>query len=141
MMRFLLSFSYIWKCSFIIYVQYTTSFFFFFFFNKQGFVTSKKYTSGFITILDGLFRLYASKEACTANSQDFLLRIPLTRHHQTSSPKRKNWAPDRSSVLELFEIYIQEDNGMFMPTRQIKIASPMPQLIEKIITCVDIHTK
>jgi hypothetical protein len=110
-------------------------------FCDMGFVTSKKYTSVFITILDGVFRLYASKEACTANSQDTLMRIPLTRHHEASAPKRKNYAPDRSKVLELFEIYIQINNGIFMPTRLIKIASPVPQLMEKIIRCIELHTR
>ncbi len=110
-------------------------------FCNMGFVTSKKWTSVFITIVDGVFRLYASKEACTANSQDYLMKIPLTRHHEASKVKRKNYAPDRATVLELFQFYIQEDNGVFMPTRLIKIASPSPQLVEKIIRCIDVHTK
>lgn len=109
-------------------------------FCNMGFVSSKKWTSAYVTIVDGVVRLYDSKESCLSDPQSSILKIVLTRHHMASEVKRKNYSPDKSHVLELFQFYIEIDNGIFAATRLIKIASPEPVIIEKMVKCIDLHT-
>jgi hypothetical protein len=109
-------------------------------FCNMGFVTSRKWTSAYMTIIDGIVRIYDSIETCHANQQNYVLQIALGRKHQASIAKKKNYSMDPTKVIEFFCFYIQLDNGAFLPTRLIKIGSPDPGLVERIIKCIDINT-
>ena len=109
-------------------------------FCNMGFVTSRKWTAAYLTIVDGIVRLYDSIETCPTNSQNSALNIVLGNKHQASLAKKKNYSKDPMKVIEFFCFYIQIDNGVLLPTRLLKIGSPDPGLIENIIRCIDIHT-
>ena len=105
-----------------------------------GFVTSKKWIQAYITIVDGIFRLYDSQDSCVANPQSFVHQIVLGSKHQASEAKKKNYSTDPLKIIEFFCFYIQIDNGALLPTRLIKIGSADPSFIEKVIKCIDLHT-
>lgn len=107
---------------------------------SMGFVTSKKWIQAYLTIVDGIVRIYDSKESCHANPQAFVQQIVLGAKHQASIAKKKNYASDPTKVIEFFTFNIEIDNGVLLPTKLIKIGSPDPQIIERIIKCIDIHT-
>mmetsp|Transcript_7790 Transcript_7790/g.6963 ORF Transcript_7790/g.6963 Transcript_7790/m.6963 type:complete len:138 (+) Transcript_7790:87-500(+) len=108
-------------------------------FCNMGFVTSKKWSSAYMTILDGIVKFYDSEESCQSNPLSHFLLITLGSKHQASEVKRKNYqSQDKRSVIEFFTFYIQIDNGIFLPTRLIKIGSPIPSIIEKIVKCIDV---
>jgi hypothetical protein len=107
---------------------------------NMGFVTSRKWISAYITIIDGIVRIYDSKETCQANAQNSALQIVLGHHHQASVAKRKNYSKDPLKVIEFFTFYIQIDNGALLPLRLVKIGSPDGGLIERMTKAVDINT-
>ena len=108
---------------------------------NMGFVTSKKWTSAYMTILDGIVKIYDSKESCEANPINPVMQIVLGSRHQASEVKKKNYSQDNLKIIEFFCFYVQTDNGMFGPTRLLKIGSPDPGTIERLVKCIDIHTQ
>lgn len=88
-----------------------------------GLVTSQKWTSVYITILDGIVRVYDSRESCNENEHNDVFRIVLnsTGKYRASDVKVKNYSNNPSKVIEFHSFYIEIDNGMFAPTRLIKI--------------------
>lgn len=89
-------------------------------FCSMGFVTSEKWFSCYVTIADGVFHLYDEEKTFLQSPGSVVMQIPITRRHTTSAIKRKVYNQDGKSV-ELFCFYIELDNGVFFPTREIKI--------------------
>ena len=86
-----------------------------------GIVSSKKWVSAYMTVIDGVVKIYDSKESCLANPQNTVLKITLTKSHCLSEIKPKDYSQDRSKIINFYCFYIQIDNGIFAPTRQVKI--------------------
>ena len=107
---------------------------------SMGFVASKKWTAAYITILDGIVKIYDSLESCQANPLNPVLQIVLGSRHRASAVKKKNYSQDKLKIIEFFCFYIEIDNGIFAPTRLIKLASPDPVIVERLVKCVDVHT-
>lgn len=95
--------------------------------------------SCYITIVDGIVRIYDTEEICQSNPLSYAFQVVLGSKHQASQAKRKNYSTDPLKVLELYCFYIEIDNGIFASTRLVKIGSPDPALIERLIKCIDYH--
>jgi hypothetical protein len=110
-------------------------------FCNYGFVTSRKWTQVYLTLLDGIVRIYDSEDSCTANPQSYVMQIVMGRHHEASEYKTKNYSKDPTKVIDFYCFYIQVDNGVLAATRQLKVASADPGFIERLVKCIDLHTR
>ena len=106
-----------------------------------GLVTSKKWVAGYITILDGMVRIYDSQESCQSMPSQTILTIPLTSSHRVSEIKIKNYSQDKMKIVEFFCFYIEVDNGIFAPNRLIKIACFTRESCDKLANAVDASTR
>jgi hypothetical protein len=109
-------------------------------FCSMGFVTSNKWFPGYLTVLDGIVRLYASEQACQLNPQDCVLQIQIKKNHHCSALKIKNYSKDPMKIIDFHCFYIEVDNGIFMPTRELKIGCLDPVVAEDIRRAVHLST-
>lgn len=86
-----------------------------------GIVTSRKWVSAYLTVVDSVVKIYDSKESCLANPQSFVLKIVLDKTHCVSDIKRKNYSQNKLKIIDFYCFYIQIDNGIFSPSRLVKI--------------------
>lgn len=88
-----------------------------------GMVTSQKWYATYLTILDGIVRIYDTRESCVDNEHSDIQRIVLnsTGRYRTSKIKTKNYSNDPMKIIDLHCFNIEIDNGLFAPTKLIKI--------------------
>lgn len=110
-------------------------------FCSMGLVTSSKWSTVWITLGDGILRVYDSEDSCSANAQSYVLQILLGKRHRASEVKTKNYSDNPLRVIDFFCFYIQLDNGIFQPTRQLKVASTDPKLVENFVASVDLNVE
>ena len=108
-------------------------------FCSMGLVTSQKWFSSFIIMKEEILKLYDEEKTYLESPQNCVLEIALTKNHMTSPIRRKNYATDTASMVEFFCFYVEIENGVFFPTRQLKIGClkrhVAERLIEKIKDC------
>lgn len=110
-------------------------------FCSLGLVASRKWFSSYITIVDGVLRLYDDKNTCTENPQNFVMEIPLDHKHRTSVWKRKNYSKNPYKVIDFYCFYIKKDTDGFYPKRELKIGCMDIDTAEKLIRCIEFNTK
>lgn len=101
----------------------------------MGMVSSEKWFSCYITIADGVFHLYDDERTFREAPSSVVTQIPITRRHQTSEIKRKTYTQEGKSV-ELFCFYIEVDNGVFFPTREIKVGCLSRASAEQLVAVI-----
>jgi hypothetical protein len=106
-----------------------------------GMVTSKKWVSTYLTILDGKVRLYDSQESCVNNQNSFVLEIILSKKHRASEMSKKNYSQDKMQIIDFYCFYIETDNGIFSPTKLLKIGSLDQSVAKSIADCIKLHTR
>jgi hypothetical protein len=104
-----------------------------------GFVTSKKWVSTYITVLEGKVRIYDSKESCIEDPLNYVLNINLSKNHRVSPIKRKNYSQIKLKIIDFFCFYIELDNGIFDATRLIKIGCLDQLQAESIAKCIKLN--
>ena len=77
-----------------------------------GVVTSRKWTSTYIAIMDGTVKVYDSKETCLQNPLNSVLVISLSKYHRVTPIKVKNYSKDPMKIIDFHCFYIETDNGM-----------------------------
>jgi len=110
-------------------------------FCSMGFVTSSKWFPAYITIIDGRLRLYADENAVTQAPNDFIQQVSLTRDHRSSAIKKKNYSKDNSMLIEFYCFYVEIDNGVLSPIRQLKIGCLTQQAAQQIVDAIEVNTK
>ena len=110
-------------------------------FCSMGYVTSKKWFGCYITIIDGLLRLYDDEKTCQENPSNTVLTIPLDQNHATSSWKRKNYSQDPDKVIDFYCFYVIQNKDKFYQTRQLKIGCWNIEFAETLIRAIEFNTK
>ncbi len=103
-----------------------------------GLVTSRKWTSVYVTVLDSVIRVYTSKEACMENEHDDVVRIVLNSSgkYQVSEVKKKNYSTNPLKIVDFWCFYVQIDNGMFAPTKVIKIGCQIESDCRRLVRAI-----
>lgn len=86
-----------------------------------GLVASRNWFTCFVVIGDGVVKIYDCEDSFHADPQNYVQLISLSRNHRASEIKRKNYSKDSRKVVELHCFYIEVENGVFPPTRQLKL--------------------
>ena len=110
-------------------------------FCSMGLVSSHKWFSSFIIINEGVLRLYDEERTFLESPRNFVLEISLTKNHTTSPIRRKNYAMDTSGMVEFFCFYVEIENGVFFPTRELKIGCLKRHVAEKLVTKIKSYTQ
>ena len=106
-----------------------------------GMVTSKKWISTYITILDGCVRLSDSQESCVNNPRSFALEITLGKNHRASEITKKDYSQDKMQIIDFYCFYVEVDNGIFSPTKLLKIGSLDERVAKSIVDCITLHSR
>lgn len=106
-------------------------------FCSGGLVSSKNWFSVYIVIKDAVLRLYDDVESFRQNENNSILRIELSRHHKASAIKRKA----SNNNTQLFSFYVEVDNGVFSPTKKLKLSTLNIEDAEKICRVVNSYFK
>mmetsp|Transcript_19973 Transcript_19973/g.19282 ORF Transcript_19973/g.19282 Transcript_19973/m.19282 type:complete len:140 (+) Transcript_19973:75-494(+) len=106
-----------------------------------GLVTSKKWNSTYVTILDGSLRIYDSQDSCTNNPHSHVLEIILGKNHRASEITKKDYSTDKMKIIEFHCFNVEIDNGIFSATKLIKIGSMDPRVAKSIADSIKIHSR
>lgn len=108
-------------------------------FCNLGFVTSKKWTSTYITILDGVVRVYDSQESCESDPQNSVLEIVLQSGFRASAIKKKDYSTNPLQIIHFYSFYIEQDQGIFTALRKIKIGCTELATAKALAKCVNLN--
>ena len=83
------------------------------------------------------------RSANCAPPQGLILEIKLTKDHQASAVKRKNYINESfNSNADMFCFYVEEENGLFGGyTRCVKIGLLSRESADKLVKAIDINTR
>jgi hypothetical protein len=60
---------------------------------------------------------------------------------QASAIKRKNYSQDPLKIIDFYCFYVQLDNGMFNPTKELKIGCTERNTADKLIRAIEVNTR
>ena len=101
-----------------------------------GMVASKSWSDTYLTIIDGVARLYDSEDTCRVDPRKFVMEIPLGKNHRASAITKKNYSKDAMQVIDFYTFYIEVDNGIFAATKLIKLGSLSEDTAKSIVDCI-----
>mmetsp|Transcript_25129 Transcript_25129/g.55734 ORF Transcript_25129/g.55734 Transcript_25129/m.55734 type:complete len:148 (+) Transcript_25129:170-613(+) len=104
-----------------------------------GKVTSNKWFPVYITVYDGILRLYDEEATAKASPTSSVLQIPLDYLRRPSIWKRKDYSQVDDKTINFYAFYIMKD-GPFGLYREIKLGSHDVATLEKVIRCVEFTT-
>jgi hypothetical protein len=110
-------------------------------FCSLGMVTSSKWFPCYITIQDGILRLYDEQNTVAYNPLNTVLEIPLEHTIHSSAWNRKDYSKSKGSPAVFSAFYITQDSLFGQQQRLLKIGSPDFSKIERIIRCVEHNTR
>jgi hypothetical protein len=50
-----------------------------------------------------------------------VMQISLSRNHRASDIRRKNYSQTPSKIIEFNCFYVESENGVFLPTKELKL--------------------
>jgi len=110
-------------------------------FCSMGVVTSQKWFPCYVTIYDGILRLYDEEATAKANPANVVLQIPLDSKHRPSPWKRKDYSQTPGTKVDFYAFYVLGDNFGLNRVRELKLGSTEIGNLEKIIRCIEFNTQ
>lgn len=111
-------------------------------FCNLGFVTSQKWSSAYVTILDGVVRLYESEEACRDNPEgNSFSEIVLESGFRASTIKKKDYSKNPLQIIYFYCFYIEQDQGVFSALRKLKIGCTDQKVAKQLAKAVNIQAR
>lgn len=101
-----------------------------------GLVGSSSWDITFIAVVDGVIRIYDSIETYRQSPEEFVSQIQLTRQHTLSNILIKDYSKDPTQNIFIHYCYIMSDNGLWSPTKIIKIGCTTRPEIENFVSAV-----
>ena len=105
-------------------------------FCSLGFVTSKKWTSVYLTISDGVVRVYDSQESCEHDPMDSALEIVLQSGFRASAIKKKDYSQNPLQIIHFFCFYIEQEQGIFAALRKLKLGCTDMKEAKQIVKAI-----
>lgn len=101
-----------------------------------GFVGGSSWDITYIVVVDGVIRIYDSSETYLRAPEEFVSQITLTNQHTLSSILVKDYSKDPSLNVHIHYCYILSDNGLWSPSKLLKVGSSVRSVIENFVTAV-----
>ncbi len=110
-------------------------------FCAMGMVTSTTWTSGYVTLLDGVMKVYDSKETCERQPNEYILRIGLEKGHY-ASPIVQTWISQDFAAggANFHAFYLMKDYGVMVPLKQIKLCCSHKETAERLARVIDANS-
>lgn len=102
-----------------------------------GFVTMAKWVSGYLTVVDGVARLYADKESCDMDENNSILELVLQPGWRASEIKKKDYSKNPLQIVHFYSFYIEVDQGLFASLRKIKIGCTDQATAKRLAKCIN----
>lgn len=106
-----------------------------------GMVASVKWFTSYVVIFEGQVRLYDDEQSFRSSPESCVLKIHLTRNHQASEIKLKSYSQNSQGTVDLHCFYVQIDNGVFFPTKELKIGCVSRAVAEALTRAVDSNAR
>lgn len=113
-------------------------------FCNMGIVSSDKWFPCYLTIYDGILRLYDDEETVTRNPSNTVLQMVLDNKRRPSNWKIKDYSKVDNKVINFYTFYILKDNlfsKAFMYKRKLKFGTLDMDECEKLIRCIEFNTQ
>lgn len=110
-------------------------------FCSMGFVTSQKWFSAYITVLDGLLCLYDSEDSFNASPYNHIVRILITRDHTVTTIKMKQYAVDPTKPITFFCFYLMKKNVIGSSSKELKIGCVDLPRAEAICRAIEVTAR
>lgn len=113
-------------------------------FCSMGSVSSSKWFPCYLTIYDGILRLYDDEETATRNPSNSVLQMVLDSKLRPSTWKLKNYSIVSHKVINFYTFYILKDSaalGWFSFKRKLKLGSLDMDTIDQLIRCIEFNTQ
>lgn len=101
-----------------------------------GLVGSHSWDITYLVVVDGVIRIYDSLETYQRSPEEFVSQITLTPQHTLSSIMLKDYSKNPSLNVMIHYCYILSDNGLWSPTKVIKVGSATRSEMENFVTVV-----
>lgn len=101
-----------------------------------GFVGSHSWDITYLVVVDGVLRIYDSYETYQRSPEDFVLQIILTSQHTLSSILLKDYSNTPSLNVMIHYCYLLSDNGLWSPTKVLKVGSATRSEMENFVKVV-----
>lgn len=98
-----------------------------------GFIRSKAWDLTFITIIGHQLYVYDSEETYLNQPENFVYQMELNHSHFSSMIFTKNYSKDPTKEIIISYCYLLKDNGLWGPTKLLKIGNSNRMAIEKFI--------
>jgi hypothetical protein len=101
-----------------------------------GFVGSNSWDITFTVVVDGVVRVYDSAETYHRSPEEFVSQITLTPQHTLSTILVKDYSKDPALNVLIHYCYILADNGLWSPTKVIKVGASSRSEIDRFVSAV-----
>lgn len=106
-----------------------------------GFVALGSWDMTYLVVVPGALRLYDSEHTFIQDPAGFVLELNLTNESFTSQITEKDYSKDKFKPILLKSCYVLKDNGMWAPTKQLKVGSPDDITLRRLISAVSLAKK
>ena len=111
-------------------------------FCSMGLVVSMTWTATFINVMDGVVKLYDSKETFDADVNDHVLMIRLEKGHYASPMKQVYIDQNQGGLTsgggaDFWSFYVMRDYGIMMPIKELKISCARKDTAERLIRVIE----
>lgn len=110
-------------------------------FCSMGLVSSQKWFQCYVIITDGVLKLYDDEATYHQDPHNVVLQISLSKNHKSSSIKHKPYSQNGEQTIYYYCFYIEIDNGMFFPTKVLKLGCLERRDAEHIINAIARSTR
>ena len=90
----------------------------------------------YLVVLKGVARLYDAEETFISDPSGFVLEINITSQSFTSQITEKDYSKDKFNPILLKSCYLLKDNGMWAPTKQLKVGTPDESTLKRLVDAV-----
>lgn len=101
-----------------------------------GFVAIGSWDMTYIVVLKGVVRVYDTEETFQNDPSGYVLEINITRQMFTSQIAEKNYSKDICNPIIIHNCYIVKENGMWTPTKQLKIGTSDKSTLKRLINAL-----
>jgi hypothetical protein len=88
-----------------------------------GFVSGGTWDITYVVVLKGIVRVYDTEETFVNDPTGFVLEFNTSKKIFTSQIFEKDYSKDKASPILIKYCYLLKDNGMWAPTKQMKIGT------------------
>lgn len=101
-----------------------------------GLVGSNSWDITFLIIIEGVLRIYDTKETYENSPEEFVTQIELTRQHTLSGILIKDYSKNSQQNVFIHYCYLLSDNGLWSPTKIIKVGCSTRPEIENFVAAM-----